>query len=95
MLACDKWDAAVVETDILAIARAYNAVRRTGALDCPAWQAAVEAYRRRHPEVSKRAAGIEAGRLIADAAAYIPEVIWDGVGTVPIKPYRPGALIWE
>jgi len=81
--------------DILVIARAYNTIRRTGGLDYPAWQAAVEAYRGRHPEVSERAAGIEAGRLIADAATYIPKVIWDGVGTVPIKPYRPGVLIWE
>jgi len=61
--------------DMEAIAHAYNAVRRTGALDYPAWQAAVAAYRRRHPEVSERVAGIEAGRLIADAATYIPEVI--------------------
>ena len=53
-----------------AVARAYYRVRRTGALDYPAWCAAVDAYCARHPEVSKRDAGLVVARLIAEAAAY-------------------------
>ena len=78
-----------------AVAHAYNAVRRTGGLDYPAFQAAVAAYRRRHPDISERAAELTVSRLITDAAAYIPEIIWDGVGSGPIKPHRPGRYIWE
>jgi hypothetical protein len=78
-----------------AIAHAYNAVRRTGGLDYPAFQAAVAAYRRRHPDISERAAELTVARLITDAATYIPEIIWDGVGSGPVKPYKRGAYIWE
>ena len=78
-----------------AVARAYNRVRRTGALDYPAWCAAVDAYCDRHPGVTERAAGPEVARLIADAAAYTPKVLWDGVGSGPVKRYKPGAMILE
>jgi len=81
--------------DMEAIARAYSAVRRTGALDYPAWLAAVAKYRERHPEASTREAHVQTARLISDAAIYLPEITWDGVGSGPIKPYRPGAYIWE
>ena len=52
-----------------AVERAYNRVRRTGALDYPAWCAAVAAYCDRHPDVSHREAGPTVARLIADAAS--------------------------
>lgn len=55
-----------------AIAIAYNTVRRTGALDYPAWLAAVHAYRQRHPEVSQREAGLEVTRLIHEATVMHP-----------------------
>ena len=78
-----------------AVARAYNAVRRTGALDYPAWCAAVKTYCDRHPGVTELGAGPEVARLIAEAAAYLPEITWDGVGGGPVKRYKPDAYIWE
>ena len=77
-----------------AVARAYNAVWRTGGKDLPAWEAATFEYRRRHPDVSERAAELTVSQLITDAATYIPEIIWDGVGSGPVKRYK-GAHIWE
>ena len=81
--------------DLHAIAHAYNSIRRTGALDNPAWLAAVAKYRERHPEASTREVHVQTTRLISDAAIFLPEITWDGVGTGPIKRYKPGAYIWE
>ena len=78
-----------------AVAWAYNAVRRAGGLDYPAFQAAVAAYRRRHPDILERASEMTVSRLITDAATFIPEVIWDGVGSEPVKRYKLGAMMWE
>jgi len=78
-----------------AVAWAYNTVRRAGGLGYLAFQAAVAAYRRRHPDISERAVELTVSRLISDAATYIPEIIWDSVGSGPVKRYRPGAMMWE
>jgi hypothetical protein len=75
--------------DRFAIALAYNRIRRTPAPEHRAWQAAVDAYLARHPEVSEREAGLAASRLIADASKTIPEVIWDGIRSQPVQPRRP------
>lgn len=80
--------------DRLAVALAYNRIKRTTAPEHRAWQAAVDAYLERHPEVSQRAAGLAASRLIADAATAIPEVIWEGLDYQPVQPRRSDRRWW-
>lgn len=58
-----------------AIAHAYNAIRRTGALDYPAWCAATAKYRERHPGASEREAGLVVARLIAEAEQLAARVV--------------------
>jgi len=72
-----------------AVARAYNAVRRTGQPDLPAYRAALAVYRERYRNVPERDAGREVGWLIYSASVEIPDVIFEGMGSGPTPRRKP------
>ena len=68
-----------------AVAAAYRRERRAGRLDEPAREAAIAAFRARHPELARLAASEAAGQIIAWAAREHSAWFWNGVG-LPERP---------
>ena len=63
-----------------AVAVAYRSERQAGRLDEPAREAAIAAFRARHPELDRLPASEAAARIIAWAAREHPAWFWRGVG---------------
>ena len=63
-----------------AVAVAYRRESQAGRLDGPAREAAIAAYRARHPELERLAASEVVARIIAWAAQEHPAWFWRGVG---------------
>lgn len=59
---------------------AYRKVRRTGALDQPAWMAARQAVKECLPALTEEEAGAEASRAILYASTWHRDWFWSGVG---------------
>ena len=64
----------VSDATLRAVALAYRRERMSGHGDLEAYQAAMQAYRKRRPEEPENTAQHEVGRLIAEAAERAP---WD------------------
>jgi hypothetical protein len=63
-----------------AVAIAYRRERQAGRLDEPAREAAIAAYRARHPEAERLPASAAAAHIIAWAAREHAAWFWRGVG---------------
>ncbi len=62
-----------------AVAIAYRRERQAGRLDEPAREAAIAAFRARHPEIDRLAASGAAAQIIAWAAREHTAWFWKGV----------------
>lgn len=74
-----------------AVARAYNAVRRTGLPDLEGYSAALAVYRERHRNMPERDARREVGWLIYSASVEIPDVIFEGMEFSPSRRRSSGS----
>ena len=63
-----------------AVAVSYRRERRAGWLDGPAREAAIEAFRARHPDFDRGPASASAAQIIAWAAQEHADWFWRGVG---------------
>ena len=63
-----------------AVALAYRRERQAGRLDGPAREAAIAAFRARHPELERMPASDAAAHIIAWAAREHTAWFWRGVG---------------
>ena len=59
---------AACDSDLQAIAETYIQEREAGALDYPAFEAAVDVYRNRHPE----ATGCDAAMIVSNLMQELP-----------------------
>ena len=64
-----------------AVAMAYRRERQAGRLDGPAREAAIAAFRARHPELERLPASEAAAQIIAWAAREHATWFWRGVGS--------------
>jgi len=62
-----------------AVALAYRRVRQAGRLDEPAREAAIAAYRARHPETDRLPASAAVAHIVAWAAREHAGWFWQGV----------------
>ena len=62
-----------------AVALAYRRERRAGRLDQPAREAAIAAFRARHPELERLPASAAVARIVAWAAQEHAAWFWKGV----------------
>ena len=67
-----------------AVAAAYRRERRAGRLDGPAREAAIAAFRARHPELERLAASEAAARIIAWAAQEHTAWFWGRSRIAPL-----------
>jgi hypothetical protein len=63
-----------------AVALAFCRVRQAGRLDEPACEAAIAAYRARHPEVERLPASAAVAHIVAWTAREHSAWFWQGVG---------------
>ena len=77
-LPLSSWD----RDTLIAVAIAYRRVRRLGARDLPARQAAEAAFSERHPSAPEGKAQQTVALMISAVARDHPTWLWKGVGAV-------------